>query len=230
MSRFSAVGSRLDLHRAAPSALAGLAVHTGGDGLVLGRDQRATPVVLRLFRPEPTLMVLIGGLTVAQLLAMRAIAVGAQLLIETVRPAGWESFVRTCGARPDRIALVPPGTRPPYPAALTRPQLIIVDTGSTVGQDLAIAGARRATLIVRDELTAWDIDALVAADAVVMQQLTDAEAAVAATALQLTSLQGWFSRIPPEMVALAGQGRVRWALLSPTSVERSLFRSLARFP
>lgn len=229
MSRFTTIGSRLGTHRATLPALAGLAVHTGGDGLILGRDQRAAAVVLRIFRPEPTTTLVVGGLAVAQLLAMRAMALGAQVLIVTTRPANWEPFVRTCGARSDRIALALPGTRPPYPATLTRPQLIVVDTGSTVGQDHATAGAYRATLIVRDELTAWDTDALVAADAVVMQQLTDAETGVAASALQLSSLQGWFSRIPPEMVALAGQGRLRWALLSPTSVERSLFHSLARF-
>jgi hypothetical protein len=229
VSRFATVGGRLGTHRATLPALAGLTVHTGGDGLILGRDQRAAPVLLRLFRPEPTTVLLVGGLPVAQLLAMRTMALGAQLLVVTTRPAHWESFVRTCGARPDRIALADPGAQPPYPARLTRPQLIVVDIGSTVGQDHATAGAYRATLVVRDELTAWDTDALVAADAVVMQQLTDAETGVAAAALQLSSLQGWFARIPPEMVALAGQGRLRWALLSPTSVERSLFHSLARF-
>jgi hypothetical protein len=36
------------------------------------------------------------------------------------------------------------------------------------------------------------------------------------------------SRIAPEMVAVAGSGGVRYALLSPTSVERGLLGSVAR--
>ena len=95
--------------------------------------------------------------------------------------------------------------------------------------DAVVEDLHRAATELSASLVA-ERDALVAADAVVMQQLTDAETGVAASALQLSSLQGWFSRIPAEMVALAGQGRLRWALLSPTSVERSLFHSLARFP
>jgi hypothetical protein len=217
-----------ELHLATASTLAGVTTHVYGDGLILGRDQHSAPVMLRLFRPEPTLVVVVGGICLAQLLSMRAMALGAQVLVETTRPSAWEPFLRGLGAGPDIVAMTLPGHQPAHPPSLTRPQLILLDAGVTVGQDLRATLPRRAVIVLREELTAWDIDAIDGADAVVMQRLTEAEAALAAATLQVTTSQGWFSRIRPEMVALAGQGHVRWAMVSPTSIERRLFPSLAR--
>ena len=103
------------------------------------------------------------------------------------------------------------------------------DAGTTVGQDVALTGGWRAMLVLREELTAWDIDLLVAADLAVLQQLTEVEAALAAPALGLSEAQGWMSRISPEMVAVTGQGGVRWALLAPTAIERGLLPPVGRF-
>ena len=228
MSRFSLLTNQPDLHLATGSTLPGLTTHLHGDGLIVGRDQRSAPVTLRLFRPEPTLIVLVGGTGLAQLLSMRAMALGAQVHIETTRPGAWEPFLRGCGAGPDIVVMTLPGHQPAYAPSLTRPRLVLVDSGATVGQDLTVTMPRRTVIVFREELTAWDIDTVGAADAVVMQRLTEAEAAVAAATLQVTTSQGWFSRIGPEMVAVAGQGRVRWAMVSPTSIERRLFPSLAR--
>lgn len=213
----------------ASSALAPLTPHTGGAGLVIGHDRRHAPLVLGLFRPEPTRVVLVGGVRCAQLLVLRAMALGARVLIETARPAVWQTFVQGCGVGPDVVAFGSPGSRPRLPATPGRPQLIMSDVGSTVGQDIAISGGWRAIVVLRDEVTAWDIDMLTSADLVVMQPLTHVEAALVASVIGLTQAQSWLSQIGPEMVAVAGQGRLRWAVLSPTSVERRLLTSVARF-
>ncbi len=45
-------------------------------GLVLGLNRDGDPVVVRLFRPEPTRAALIGGLPCAETLVLRALAIG----------------------------------------------------------------------------------------------------------------------------------------------------------
>jgi hypothetical protein len=228
MSRTAQVANQVGIHLADPEAVAGLSAHTGGAGLVLGRDRHRAPLVLNIFRPEPTTVVLIGGVRCAQLLAMRAVAVGANVVIETARPALWSSFVQNCGVEPEILSYAPPGGRSPFLTTPTRPQLIVSDVGAAAGQNITMAGGWRAMLVVRDELTAWDLDMLGSADLVVMQPLTEVEAALVASALGLTETQDWLSRIAPEMVAVARRGGVRYALLSPTSVERRLLTSVAR--
>jgi hypothetical protein len=228
MSRTAQVASQVGIHLAHPDAVAGLHAHTDGGGLVLGRDRHRAPLVLRVFRPEPTRVVLIGGVGCAQLLAMRAVAIGANVVIETARPARWSSFVQNCGVPPEIMGYAPPGGRSPFLTTPTRPQLIVSDVGAALGQDITLTGGWRAMLVVRDELTAWDLDMLGSADLVVMQPLTEVEAALVASALGLTETQGWLSRIAPEMVAVAGRGGVRYALLSPTSLERRLLTSVTR--
>jgi type VII secretion protein EccE len=211
------------------TALPPLTFRTGGDGLVIGVDRHGAPVTVRLFRPEPTRAVLVGDLRCAATIVLRALAVGAQVLIRSSRPYAWEPFLRgLSGAEP--VALVPPG-RPPDPPTGVR--LTVVDVGPA-GQAPTEAGT---TLFVREDLAGADADLLARADLAILQPLAPEQVAIAASALGLGDAAGWLTRTSKDMVAVvAGRRTLRWALLSNTPVEKQVIRvpdraaSMARSP
>ncbi|MFI7210673.1 type VII secretion protein EccE [Micromonospora maritima] len=194
----------------------------GGGGLVVGANRRGGPLTVRLFRPATTRMVLVGGVPAAQLLVLRALALGARVAVQTARPAAWVGFVRGVGSPAGGVPLLPPG-RPVggAPGSPLRPLLLVVDAGP-VPPEAGPAAAWQSVLVVRDELTPADAPALARADLAVLQPLDPAEAALAGTALGLGGSADWLTRIRDDMVAVVNRRALRWALLSPTPVESQL--------
>src|SRR4029450_6902201 len=80
-----------------PAAVATLTTPYGGSGLMIGVNRNQEPVAFRLFRPEATRTVLIGGIPIAQIVAVRAMALGAHVLVQTTRAPAWEAFSRGLG-------------------------------------------------------------------------------------------------------------------------------------
>ncbi|MGH3664186.1 MAG: hypothetical protein ACRDT8_00850 [Micromonosporaceae bacterium] len=221
-----ALPNQLGAHVTGLPSLSHLELNTGGAGLLLGLNRENAPVTARLFRPEPTRAILIGGLGCAQLLAYRALALGVRVVIQSARAAAWERFAQEAGGG---VGFIAPGMTIEQTATATFPQLVIIDVGPSVGELDSQAGSWRATLTVRDELTAWDIDTLMRADVAVMQPLVEVEAALAASALGLHEVQEWMTRIRADMVTLASHGAVRWALLAPSQTEQQVVGSPVRY-
>ncbi|SCL37642.1 type VII secretion protein EccE [Micromonospora pallida] len=193
----------------------------GTAGLMIGLNRHGLPVTLRLFRPEATRIVLVGGVRVAQLVAVRAMALGARIVVQTARPRAWEPFVRGVGVPGGAIVMVPPGRPVGGAGSPLRPLLLVVDAGP-VAADPTPEPGWQATLVVRDELTTADADALARADLAVLQPLDAAEATVAGTALGLGGSAQWLTRIREDMVAVVNRRALRWALVAPTLVEAQL--------
>ncbi|WDZ86353.1 type VII secretion protein EccE [Micromonospora cathayae] len=194
----------------------------GTAGLMIGMNRRGGAVTLRIFRPEATRIFLVGGVRAAQVVALRAMALGARVVVQTARPRAWEPFVRGVGVPGGSIATLPPGRPPGGPAGSPlRPLLLVVDAGPVVA-DPAPGPGWQATLVVRDELTPADGDALGRSDLAVLQPLDRAEAALAGGALGLGGSAEWLTRIREDMVAVVNRRALRWALLSPTPIESQL--------
>ncbi|MFC0007824.1 type VII secretion protein EccE [Micromonospora siamensis] len=200
----------------------------GDAGLMVGANRHGGAVTVRLFRPEGTRVLLVGGLRAAQLITVRAMALGAAVVVQTGRPRSWEPFVRGVAATSGTIPVLPPG-RPvgDAPGTSLRPLLLVLDVGP-VPADPAPGPAWRSTLVVRDELTPADVDALARADLAVLQPLDPAEAALAGTALGLGGTADWLTRIREDMVAVVNRRALRWALLSPTPIESQVIGRPAR--
>ncbi len=217
--------------QASPQALAAVEPPVGDAGLMLGVNRHSDPVTVRLFRGEPTRAALFGGLATAQLVVLRTLALGAQVVVQTGRPYVWEPLLRGTGARPDTLVLMPPG-RPVElrPATPLRPQLVVVDVGPVGASGVPVMeGPWRSTLLVRDELTPADLDALGRADLVLLQPMRPEEAALAGQALALGEAAQWLTRIRSDMVGVvAGRRALRWTLLSVTPVEQQLIGAASR--
>ena len=221
-------GSRIGLHQADQDTFDGPGLRVGGAGLMVGRNRQRLPVALRLFRPEPTQMLMVGGVRCAQLLAFRALALGARLFIKTAREQEWDTFLRRSSVGRETATFLPAGASPPTAGTLAQPHLVIVDVGPTMGPEPGRRSPWQATLIVREDLAAWDVNLLQQSDMVVLQRLSEVESSVAASALGLAEALDWLSRIHPEMVALVSRARLQWVLLGPTATEQGLLGSIAR--
>jgi type VII secretion protein EccE len=202
----------------------------GGEGLVLGLNRDGAPVVVRLFRPEPTRAALIGGLPCAETLVLRAVATGAEVIVLSARPYRWEPFRRGLSGA-EQFALITPGRIvDPPPATPGRPQLLVVDVGPVGATGIPVVEAPwRATLLVRDELTAADLEVLARADLALLQPLAEHEASLAAKALGLGDSASWLTRIKGDMLGVVvSRKTVRWAQLATTPIERQLIGAAAR--
>jgi type VII secretion protein EccE len=205
-----------------PATLDALELPVGEAGLMVGANRRGGAVTIRLFRAEGTRLVLVGGVRAAQLVALRAMALGARVAIRTTRPRAWERFVRGVGTPDGPIPVLPPGrSLGGLAGSPLRPLLLVVDAGPAPGDD-GPGPAWRSTLVVRDDLAPADADALGRADLVVLQRLGPGEAGLAGAALGLGGSAQWLTRIREDMVAVVNRRALRWALLSPTPIESQL--------
>ncbi len=198
-------------------------------GLMLGRNRHGRPVTVRLPRAEPTRAVLVGGVAVAALVTVRAMALGARVVVQTGRPAAWEPVLRGVSTPADAIMLVPPG-RPvglPPGSALV-PQFVVLDVGPVLGDAPVPPGPWGTTLVLREDLATADMDLLGRADVVILQPLSPAEAELAGVALGLGDGQEWLARIRADMVGVVSRRTVRWALLTPTAIEAQVIGPLER--
>ncbi|HEV2088088.1 MAG TPA: hypothetical protein VGR21_07235 [Cryptosporangiaceae bacterium] len=221
--------NQLGIHVTDPGSLASITVSPGGSGLVIGVDQHGKPVVIKLFRPEPTTAFAVGGLRFAQLIAFRALAVGAQIIVQTGRPTAWGTFGRVTADPPDAIRVVPPGTPHDRPGKADRPVLVVLDGDSSAADsERRASGGWAAVLTVRDQLTAWDIDAFVRADIVLMQTLSPVESALVCSALNLADIEQSLTRLPADIVTLVSHGTLRWARIAQTPIEQQVIGSVLR--
>ncbi|OLB80561.1 MAG: type VII secretion protein EccE [Actinobacteria bacterium 13_2_20CM_2_71_6] len=209
---------------APPGALAQCRTELPGPGVMLGRNRRGVPVTARLIRREPTRVLVVGGVRAAEMLTLRALALGVHVLVQTGRPDAWEPFLRAVSLPSDAIGLVPPGRPLALPAGTPlAPQLVVVDVGPLVGDPPVGEAAWRTTVVLRDDLAAADLDTLARADLVVLQPLRPDEAALAGPTLGLLGEgQEWLTRIRADMIGLVNRRTVRFALLSATPLEQQL--------
>ncbi len=199
----------------------------GGSGLMIGVNRHQEPLTFKIFRPEATRIVVIGGVPIAQTVAVRAMALGAHILVQTTRPWAWEAFSRGLGAGAPLTVMAPgPVTVPPgHPL---HPLLTIVDAGP-VAADRSQGTPWHSTLVLRDDLSPVDVDVLGRADLALLQPLHPAEAAVAVSVLGLSRDQeSWLARAQPGMIGVIHRRSVRWAALSQTPYEQQLIGSLNR--
>jgi type VII secretion protein EccE len=206
----------------------GLLLPIGASGLMLGRNRHGNPVVARLFRPEQTRVLLVGGVRCAQLVSLRAMALGARVVVQTARPQAWEPFVRGAAVPGESIAVVPPGRAIEIaPGSALHPLLVVVDVGP-VGADNRPGAGWQATLVVRDDFGAADVDVASRADLLVLQPLRTDEATLLGGALGLGEVAQWMTRIRPDMVGVVNRRAVRWAALAETPIEGQLIGAPTR--
>lgn len=118
------------------------ALSPSGDrgGMVLGSGPNDEPLSVSVLRPEPTRLVLVGGLYLARQVALRAMATGAWVVVGTGRPAAWQLLTRAAGegpdSRPARLVQIRRLAPVELPRAAEDTPLLVVHDGGAVPQEL----------------------------------------------------------------------------------------------
>ncbi|WP_216897442.1 type VII secretion protein EccE [Nocardia alni] len=113
-----------------PSALSQLTVPSGGCGQVIGATADGFGVAVPLFGPEVRHVEIIGGLLLVQQVTVRAMALGARVIVHSTRPEGWAHLVERVG-RPEALSVSHPGGGAQHTAAAT---MIVYDGVPSAGQ------------------------------------------------------------------------------------------------
>ena len=186
--------------------------------------RRDRPLSLRLFRPQGTRIAVLSSAVPAQLLAMRAAAVGATIRVQSPRPQAWGPVVR----HGLDSSVAPPGAGFPPPGTPHSPVLVVDDRPIEVG-GLGDAGPWQCRLDIRAVTSASDLGAIGHADVLVFGQVSSAVASALATMMGLDmSLVGQLSALGPGAIALVSRGAIEYVALDPSPAERQLLAQSAR--
>lgn len=213
---------RIGSHLASRSALAQLGLVAPGAGLLVGVDFRGSPVAVRLFRPEPTRVTIVGGVWPAQLLVFRALAAGAQVVVVSNYAQNWVSFAAHATGDNDRLVALAPHQSVTATATARRPVLIVDDRGQAETAYVAPLGPWQTQITVLHQLDRPGSALVQGSDLTILQRLGNGEAAVAGQALRLTrrSLQA-LQTMPDDVFALLTGGVEHYVKVAQTSTERS---------
>jgi hypothetical protein len=178
--------------------------------------------MLRLFSSRPTRLAVVGGDWFAQVLCLRAFALGGRIVVRTPTPQRWQALREALGAVPGGLDVVAESTSPDLRAGPADP-LLLLDDVAGVPPTPALASWCTQISLVR-HATVQSVGVLKDADAVLTQRLAADEAEVITPVLRLQPhtalrLQALFK----DMAAVIGGGVDAHLSLSPTPVEVSLF-------
>lgn len=81
-----------------PAAMARFTVPVGGCGQVVGATEDGSGVAVPLFGPSVRRVEIVGSLRFTQLMVLRAVAVGAKVIVHSARPQAWAHLVDEIGA------------------------------------------------------------------------------------------------------------------------------------
>jgi len=222
--------TQIGSQRANSDTAGAIRVHTGGAGLILGANERGRPVTVSFFRSEPTVVTSIGSLGLIQLIAFRALALGAQLVVTTGRPSAWSTLSRAASdTHRTAVEVVPPHHQPDRRGSSLRPYLLVVDGDSTaaVGATPTVPGWSTVA-IVREHVTSWDTGLLGRADLLLTQTLSPQESGTLCGALSIPDYLDAFTELPEETIGAITHGGIRWARLARTALERQVLAPLDR--
>lgn len=220
---------RIGMHGVSRTALQQIEVPGSSSGLMLGQDGNKVPVLVRMFRDEPTRLSLIGGLWAARVTVFRALAMGARVVVFTGQPTEWKGFGRWATGRDDRVAVMSGERAVTVGATATSPALLLYDVGLNGAQQPPALGPWQTQLTVLRQLTAYGFPPVQASNMVLMQRLAPNEAQAAASVLKLTDeTVSLLQLLRDDMLAVLGGQADRYLWLNPTQIENTQFGAAHR--
>ena len=217
-----------------PDLLDALSPLADRGGMVLGSGPCDEPLIVSVLRPQPTRLVLVGGLYLARQVALRAMATGAWVVVATGRLAAWQVLTRAAGEGPDgrRAPLVQVRRLAPVelPRASEDAPLLVVHDGGAVPQELfAPRSPWQTTLYVLPYLHPQVEGSANNADLVVLQRLPMAQSQLAAQIWRLNPLMtDQLAALPDDGVIALGPDLWLPLRLVTTPAEREILGPVRR--
>lgn len=212
------------------------AISPSGDrgGIVFGSDMNNEPLTISALRSTPTRIVLVGGLYLARQVALRAMAVGAWVVIATGRDAAWHVVQRAAGTGPNGQPSQHVQLRRLVPVELPRPSenapLLVVHDGGPTPQDLFPPRSPwQTTVYVLPYLHPQASTIANAADLVLMQRLPIGQAELAARIWNLPpQMMQQLTALKDDQVIALGRNLWRPIRLVTTAKEQQIIGPVRR--
>jgi len=214
-------------HILSGSALSELVIRTPGTGLVLGRGQDKTLATVRMFRPEPTRVAMVGSTWLTSIVLMRALALGARIGIVSARLEAWSGFGKWATGRDDRVALLPADRPEVPPASAMQPGLLLWEPGP-LGQSVPLAlGPWQTQITLLSKLTAYGTQSAQEAAFAIVQRLSEAESQIAGSAWLMDPHRQYLTQVlNDDMVAIIDGPSDRYVWITPTATEQRYLSGL----
>jgi hypothetical protein len=194
-------------------------------GLVLGSGN-AGSLVVRLFRSDPVRICVVSVGQLAQLIAYRALAVGAHVTVVTDAVAAWGRLVSAVPRGPSWLTVLPTGARVTASGSLARPSLVVDATRDHQALPRWEQGDWQTFMSVQANLEVSDEARLRSYDLLISQRLEPAAAELARRGFGLAKDRAsWLTQMPPGVVAVAAAGQLSFGQLSLSTMEQRLFVS-----
>lgn len=212
------------------------AISPSGDrgGIVLGSGLQGEPLTISALRSAPTRIVLVGGLYLARQVALRAMAVGAWVVVATGRPTAWHVLSQAAGVQRNGQPSPLVQIRRLSPVELPRPSedapLLVVHDGGPTPQDLFPPRSPWHTTVYVLPYLHPQAGALAnAADLVLMQRLPAGQAELAARIWRLPpQMMRQLTTLKDDQVVALGRNLWRPLRLVTTSKEQQILGPVRR--
>ncbi len=217
-----------------PDLLDALSPLADRGGMVLGSGPHDEPLSVSVLRPQPTRLVLAGGLYLARQVALRAMATGAWVVVATGRPAAWQVLIQAAGegtdGRPAPLVQVRKLAPVELPRASEDAPLLVVHDGGAVPQELfAPRSPWQTTLYVLPYLHPQAEGTANNADLVLLQRLPMDQAQLAAAMWRLSPpMTNQLAALPDDGVVALGPDLWLPLRLVTTPAEREILGPVRR--
>jgi hypothetical protein len=214
---------RVGWHTASRPALARLGWPARGSGLVLGVDADHHPVPVRLLRPEPTQVTVVGTGPAAPLVVVRALALGGAVAVLTTVPEAWRGLGERATGAADRVVVLE-GDQPVHPfGTAAQPVLLVYDLDDRGPAAPPEPGAWQTRLTVLRRLGEPGVPPVRDGDLLVAQRLQPDEAELLTRVRRLDDRTADdLAALPDGMLAVFDGTARAYVWTSPTPVEQEL--------
>lgn len=182
---FGLRGPRRDGHVLPGKTFGTLTVPMGDDGVVIGVDPENQPAVLGIARPAPLDIVVVGSMWIASLIALRTVAVGARVAVETARPPAWGPMAQAAGGGQQSVTVHDVRQIAPQGPSVTSPVLVLRDCGARPPRNKLAVSPWQSVLTLLPFLGPNAARLMARADLVGLQRLSPEEAEIVARVMRL---------------------------------------------
>lgn len=228
---FGLRGPRREHHFVAPETLTSLALSlpVGDDGVVIGVDPQNQPAVLSLLRPAPLDVVLVGSMWMAQVLALRAVAVGARVAVESARPPAWAQMAQSAGGGQQCVTVHDVRQLAPQGPSVSSPVLVVRDCGARPPRGQLAPAPWQTTLTLLPFMGRKAPQLLRRADLIGLQRLSPQETEVARRILRLPAeVAATLPQLSDNTVLWCTRDHQQFVMTRPTEMETGLLGAARR--
>ncbi|UNO43786.1 hypothetical protein KGS77_08650 [Streptomyces sp. MST-110588] len=210
-------------------SLAALTLPVGDDGVIIGIDPENQPAVLSLLRPNPLEVVLVGSMWMAQVLALRTVATGARVAVETARPPAWAQMAQAAGGGQQCVSVHDVRQIAPQGPSVSSPVLVVRDMGARPPRNQLAPSPWQSVLTVLPFLGPRSPQMLARADLVGLQRLSPEEAEVVTRIMHLPpQVGGVLPTLSDNAMLWCTRDNHQFVMTQPTEAETGLLGAARR--